>query len=561
MSLLRFIPPVAGTALFLLGVAQAAPLPLQNPGFESGLAGWTFSTTAAVATVAEAHASLGAKGLRLKDVGPAPAYTVSSVPLPAVAGRVYRLDFWSRSLTQFTSGIKVELRFLDASGNTLTPGAISGFRSNQEIAHLVWFGKTSLKATAPAGTATLRVVIESLAAYGGGAELDDFLLVEENAGETEPSRLADWLAEIAADPHRGRGAPQIVLKLDDVKLSGAVTVAAGWPRVAGHLAARNIRSAMGIICNSLAGDTPVYFDWITQQAAGGLVEFWNHGLTHLDGEFTTATYAQQKHNLVEANRLALEKAGLRLRSFGAPFNGTNNTTVQVLAEDADIGVWLFGDFTKNPGQVILGRANNVNLETPTGAPNHEAFIEGYAHNRGAAYFVLQGHPAGWDDARFTQFGLVVDFLSAQGAHFVFPAEFIPGSPGVNGWRASHFTSLELARAEISGDLADPDLDGLPNLLEYALGTAPRAADPATAAMSVASLSSDPTPRLRLVHRVGADLAGVAFDYETSTDLVTWTPATPFATETYLEDGATWRRVTLASVTTPRLFARLRVRRR
>jgi hypothetical protein len=44
------------------------------------------------------------------------------------------------------------------------------------------------------------------------------------------------------------------------------------------------------------------------------------------------------------------------------------------------------------------------------------------------------------------------------------------------WQASHFTAAERADATISGDTADPDQDGIPNLLEYALGLDPRQAD-------------------------------------------------------------------------------------
>lgn len=40
------------------------------------------------------------------------------------------------------------------------------------------------------------------------------------------------------------------------------------------------------------------------------------------------------------------------------------------------------------------------------------------------------------------------------------------------WRATHFTPLELAAGSISGDQADPDRDGLPNLLEFGLGLNP-----------------------------------------------------------------------------------------
>jgi hypothetical protein len=41
------------------------------------------------------------------------------------------------------------------------------------------------------------------------------------------------------------------------------------------------------------------------------------------------------------------------------------------------------------------------------------------------------------------------------------------------WRKAQFTAAELAEASVSGDLADPDADGLQNLMEYALGLSPK----------------------------------------------------------------------------------------
>ncbi|MEY4489589.1 MAG: hypothetical protein RIQ79_2097 [Verrucomicrobiota bacterium] len=44
--------------------------------------------------------------------------------------------------------------------------------------------------------------------------------------------------------------------------------------------------------------------------------------------------------------------------------------------------------------------------------------------------------------------------------------------GYNGWKMSRFTTTEQANAAISGPSADPDADGIPNLLEYALDLNP-----------------------------------------------------------------------------------------
>ena len=48
-------------------------------------------------------------------------------------------------------------------------------------------------------------------------------------------------------------------------------------------------------------------------------------------------------------------------------------------------------------------------------------------------------------------------------------------PPFDQWKAAHFTAAELGQPLVSGDAADADLDGRANLLEYALGSDPRAA--------------------------------------------------------------------------------------
>ncbi|MBC8038910.1 MAG: hypothetical protein H7Y06_00015, partial [Opitutaceae bacterium] len=82
------------------------------------------------------------------------------------------------------------------------------------------------------------------------------------------------------------------------------------------------------------------------------------------------------------------------------------------------------------------------------------------------------------------------------------------------WRRTHFGTPEAAGT--SADLADPDGDGLPNLLEYALGRAPL--NPASSAAPATDLGPDSRLRLSFL-RAAADL-----DYavEGSSDLADWT---------------------------------------
>ncbi len=68
--------------------------------------------------------------------------------------------------------------------------------------------------------------------------------------------------------------------------------------------------------------------------------------------------------------------------------------------------------------------------------------------------------------------------------------------------------------------ADPDADGASNLLEYALRTAPLAAD-SSAAPTVATVSENGLAYAALVHRRNKATADLDWGYETSTDLVAW----------------------------------------
>jgi hypothetical protein len=93
------------------------------------------------------------------------------------------------------------------------------------------------------------------------------------------------------------------------------------------------------------------------------------------------------------------------------------------------------------------------------------------------------------------------------------------APGFEAWRVARFNRAELAEANRSGPAADPDGDGYANLLEYAQGTDPRAAEGGSglyfAPGSVGAALGD---------RRAAGRTDVAVDFENSADGVTWTPA-------------------------------------
>jgi hypothetical protein len=89
------------------------------------------------------------------------------------------------------------------------------------------------------------------------------------------------------------------------------------------------------------------------------------------------------------------------------------------------------------------------------------------------------------------------------------------------WHVAHFTVEELAQASVSGDAADPDGDGVSNLLEYAFDLNPRVN---SAALLPEAVSIDAGTKLRLeFDRLRSELSYVV---EVSIDLVSWDDDVP-----------------------------------
>ncbi len=85
------------------------------------------------------------------------------------------------------------------------------------------------------------------------------------------------------------------------------------------------------------------------------------------------------------------------------------------------------------------------------------------------------------------------------------------------WQAANFTPLELANSTISGDTADPDGDGLNNLLEFAFGLAPKTAS-STGAPTSAVQNISGFDYLTLTFRRRAPALDLAYAVQTSGDL-------------------------------------------
>lgn len=439
--------------LFLGGALCAAdlPVPLQNGGFENGLDGWTAEGAAESAKALPEAALLGEKGLRWQTQEAAK-FTLASPPIAVKPGKTYVVSFWAGTAEDAKAApgsIDAKMVFKGANGQIIQPAMgkirkwpVASVKGSRFPANI------SMGAAAPEGAATLSILLSTNGKQAvGPLNIDDFQVTELSeepqtvaapgqgnpVPPSDPAHLKALEEEIAANPYRGKQPPKIVIKLDDFGATNG-KVHPRWLKVADFAKSRNIKVTFGIIATRMTEDCPEFVQWTKEQHAAGRIEFWSHGWDHAertaDGkrfmEFSGESYEHQKQHMADANKLAREKLGFAFTSFGAPFNATDANTVKVLAEDPDITVWMYGDPGNPAGKKVLERSYAVSIENPTFIPNYGAFLEGYAHSRGAEYFVMQGHPAAWSDERWDQFVKIVDFLIAQKAEFVFASDLAGG---------------------------------------------------------------------------------------------------------------------------------------
>lgn len=222
----------------------------------------------------------------------------------------------------------------------------------------------------------------------------------------------------------------ILLKLDDViaRRVGTKPVSDRWLKVHDYLKAQNIKGSFGIITESLEKDNPLYFNWLKEVQAAGLIEFWMHGYKmrgpNDKGEFEHGTAEEQRAILAKGEALAKQKLGFTLPAFGPHWSGTTDATDEAMEKVPVVTIWLYGpEKPKFYSRLSIPRV--MALENPTFVPDAEkftAFYEAKAAKR--EVLVLQGHPDQWDDKRWEGFTKIIEFLKSKNVVFMTPSEYL-----------------------------------------------------------------------------------------------------------------------------------------
>lgn len=132
------------------------------------------------------------------------------------------------------------------------------------------------------------------------------------------------------------------------------------------------------------------------------------------------------------------------------------------------------------------------------------------------------------------------------------------------WRAQYFTPTELTNAAISGDSADPDADGIANLVEFAFNLNPRAvSQPSLPRGFVQNVSGQDYFHVQFTQRNPP--AGVQYLLQTSTNLLSWITSPASFTQVSTSDNGDGTslltlRLQAAISNAPQSFVRIAIQR-
>ncbi|MDR6553114.1 carbohydrate binding domain-containing protein [Paenibacillus qinlingensis] len=159
--------------------ALAADMLATNFSFESGMTGWTYSTTASSGAFSSStvQAHTGTKSVKMTDTSATDSYGLESNRIAATAGKTYMVYAWAYIET---GKAYLYIRFYDASGNLLGTQIADKNTPTQEWTYM------KVKLAAPANTATASAMLYTSTSNTGTVYWDDVYITQEftNLGTT-----------------------------------------------------------------------------------------------------------------------------------------------------------------------------------------------------------------------------------------------------------------------------------------------------------------------------------------------------------------------------------------
>lgn len=360
--------------------------------------------------------------------------------------------------------------------------------------------------------------------------------------------------------HRTIAAPTLIVDNPGAVVSGAWTNSTATPGYFGSdylhdgNAGKGTKSVTFTPQIPVAGNYPVYLRWTADTNRASKVPVT---ITHAGGS-TVVTVNQRLNNgtwvLLGTFDFAVGNSGnIRIDNTG--------TDGYVIADAVGVGlpgglpaVMLRGDNGRaaephaatsagRNTRVILARtgpataALSVDLSISGSArvADYEAFPASVVIPAGASSAFLTLVPLGDDLAEGEEsfrVGIVPDPGNYTLATPVKASVVIEDRP-FDGWRFGQFTASQLADPSISGDLADPDADGLENLLEFFTGRRPQLADAQGASRGGSEMVGGEFYQTLTYDRIA--VPGITDSVEISNDLSNWRSGVGLLEESVLAD--------------------------
>ena len=164
---------------------------------------------------------------------------------------------------------------------------------------------------------------------------------------------------------------------------------------------------------------------------------------------------------------------------------------------AELQLWLDGTPVSTNAMTATDTLD-VKFPTPLYATNAELYITGsYYH----------GNPVNAQNVQVVEFDLFERALPGTYAD----------------WQLQNFTEAQLTNSVTGSDSADPDGDGVPNLLEFAVGGNPLVPDATNAVVQGRLVNGN---QMMFQFQERNDLGNVGRQFQSSGDLLNWTNTTP-----------------------------------
>ena len=224
----------------------------------------------------------------------------------------------------------------------------------------------------------------------------------------------------------------VILKMDDLRANTKLTYNSNWQKFVNVIRNYKINAGLGIVAEDLPKASDAYKDSLRGWHKSKYFEIWHHGWDHKRknyppnnsnlGEFSGTPYKYQKEHFEKSMLFANSQLGIVMRTFGAPFNQTDEIFSKIIRENKYIKVWLYPKDKMPYNGLKLYRGSSNLLESKTGVVSYKSFLKAYENSK-TEYLVLQGHPGKWNSNSFKEFDKVIQFLKKENVVFVLPYQY------------------------------------------------------------------------------------------------------------------------------------------